>query len=316
MELAAAIKEQALGLGFDAVGITTAEPLDAAQIEHFQRWLADGGAEGLAFMKRHMEKRFAPAQLLPGAQSVICTAVHYKPAETQTALGQARIARFALYDDYHLFLKKQLRQLAEFIQSRLPQGTRWTYKICVDSVPLAERALAARAGLGFIGKNHMLIHPVLGSQLLLGELITTLPLPPDQPETLDGCGRCSRCLDACPTGALGADGLFRTNRCISYLTQYAHVSDCRVPLNRWIFGCDECLLACPYEQKAPFCQHAPPGFTPERTRLSLEEILRWETADFERYFKSSCVERIGLQKLRQNAAACLNRSDKPDGNTR
>lgn len=317
MNLAETIKKQALLLGFDAVGITTAEPLENVHLEQFHRWLAAGGADGLDYMKRHTEKRFAPARLLEGAQSVICTAVHYKPAEVSSDSGCARIARFAFYDDYHLFIKERLRRLADFIQSRLPKGTNWSCKICVDSAPLAERALAARAGLGFLGKNHLLIHPVLGGQLLLGELLTTLPLPPDRPEPMDGCGNCTRCLKACPAGALGDDGLFRTNRCISFLTQYArNLSDSCIPLNRWVFGCDECLLACPYEQKAPACRQRPPGFTPQRSMISPEEMLRWTQLDFERFFKHSCVERIGLQKLQQNAAACLSQSDKPNGNTR
>lgn len=315
MEPAEAIKAHARHLGFDAVGITTAAPLESTHQNHFRRWLTESGANGLEYMKRHIEKRFAPAQLLEGAQSVICAAVHYKPAEIPLSPGCARIARFALYDDYHRFLKERLRKLALFIESRLPKGTRWTYKICVDSAPLAERALAVRAGLGFIGKNHMLIHPVLGCQILLGELVTTLPLPPDRPTLPDGCGRCTRCLEACPTGALQPDGSFQTNRCISFLTQYTKdAGDFRS--GRWIFGCDECLAACPYEQKAPPCRIPPPGFTPERAALRPADILQWNSNDFERFFKKSCVERIGLKKLQQNAAACLKSSDKPTGNTR
>ncbi|HOQ05515.1 MAG TPA: tRNA epoxyqueuosine(34) reductase QueG [Anaerohalosphaeraceae bacterium] len=315
MELAEAIKTHTLQLGFDAVGITTAEPLDSMLPEYFRRWLAEGGADGLEYMKRHIQTRFAPAQLLEGAQSVICAAVHYKPADISFALGCAQIARFALYDDYHLFIREQLQQLACFIESCLPKGTRWTYKICTDSVPLAERALAARAGLGFIGKNHMLIHPVLGCQILLGELVTTLPLPPDGPALSDGCGGCTRCLQACPAGALRPDGFFQTNRCISFLTQYAGDA-AHLRTGRWIFGCDECLLVCPYEQKAPPCRTPPPGFTPQRAALRPEDILQWNSSDFERFFKNSCVERIGLKKLQQNAAACLKSSDKPTGNTR
>lgn len=315
MEPAEAIKTQALQLGFAAVGITTAEPLESVHIDRFLRWLEEGGADGLEYMKQHTEKRFAPAQLLQGAQSVICVAAHYKPAEIPISPGCAQIARFVLYEDYHRFLKERLRQLACFIESRLPKGTFWRYKICVDSVPLAERALAARAGLGFIGKNHMLIHPVLGCQLLLGELITTLPLPPDRPAAADGCGSCTRCIEACPAAALRPDGLFQTNRCISFLTQYAHDA-AQLQTGRWLFGCDECLLACPYEQKSPPCRTSPPGFTPERAALRPADILQWDSNDFERFFKNSCVERIGLKKLQQNAAACLKFSDKPTGNTR
>lgn len=317
MELAEWIKNEALQIGFDAVGITLAEPLDTLHIEHFHRWLAGGGADGLDYLKRNIEKRFAPDQLLEGAQSVICAAVHYKPADLPPSADSAQIASYALYDDYHLFMKERLRQLACRLENRLPKGTRWKYKICVDSAPLAERALAAHAGLGFIGKNHILIHPVLGCRILLGELLTTLPLPPDPPAVLDGCGNCTRCLESCPTGALKPDGFFQTNRCISFLTQYAaDVSGLQKNPARWVFGCEQCLRVCPYEQKAPPCRHPLPGFAPQRATFSLHEILQWKPRDFERFFKHSCVEKIGLSKLQQNAAACLTCQDRPSENTR
>ncbi len=312
MELAEAIKTEAFRLGFDAVGITTAEPLEPAHTQAFSRWLQEGCAEGLPYMKRHLGKRFSPSCLLEGACSVICVALHYKPPAFSQSSSIAQIAHFALYDDYHPIIKERLHRLAAFIQTRLTRNFPWRYKICVDSAPLAERALAVRAGLGFLGKNHMLIHPVLGSQILLGELLTTLPLPPDVPLSLDGCGRCSRCLEACPTGALHPNGLFQTSRCISFLTQYAaDFAGFEQKLGNRLFGCDSCLLACPYEQKAPPSRQTVLRFHPERTALPLQEILQWEQKQFDCLFKNSCIEKIGLNKLRQNAAACLNHQNKP-----
>ncbi|MHC4988799.1 MAG: tRNA epoxyqueuosine(34) reductase QueG [Planctomycetota bacterium] len=216
------IKQKALELGFDAVGITTAEPVAAAHIAYFQRWLADGNAGQMAYLHRNSEKRFDPAGLLAGAKSVICVALNYRPAKNDLPENPPiRIARFAQYIDYHPFIKDRLFQLAEFIQKETEARSGSAgikFKACVDSVPIAERALAQRAGLGFIGKNHMLIHPELGNQFLLGELVTTLELAPDAPTEDLSCGDCGRCLRACPTGALGFDGSFDARKCVSYLT--------------------------------------------------------------------------------------------------
>jgi epoxyqueuosine reductase len=193
----------------------------------------------------------------------------------------------------------------------LPPDFQWRYKAAVDTAPLAERALAQRAGLGFIGKNHMLIHPTLGSQLLLGQLVTTLDLPPDRPIQTAGCQDCDLCLRACPTGALSPDGFFLTNRCISYLTQYADdFSGLEQKVGPRLFGCDTCLLACPYEQTAPVCKKPDLGFHPQRTCLDPADILQWNPEQFEQQFKNSCVETIGLEKLKKNARICTGNREK------
>jgi epoxyqueuosine reductase len=197
MNLARDIKRKAIELGFDLVGITDASPLNAEQAELLADWLKAGHAGGMRYMHRNFEKRIDPSKLLEGARSVICLGLNYKPQKPLVSLRASKsdvrqsrqlcspdaptgkVAAYAQYQNYHAFIKNQLRRLMDFITSLA--GISVKFKICVDSVPLAERALAARAGLGFIGKNHMLINPTLGPQIFLGEIITNLKLQTDQP---------------------------------------------------------------------------------------------------------------------------------------
>ena len=185
MTLEQEIKNKARALGFDAVGITDAAPLDATHVARFQTWLDSGCAGAMHYMQRNFEKRIDPGALLDRAASVIVVALNYKPEVSRAAVPRPEtpplgtVAQYAQYDDYHTFMRPLLHELADFIRSATNGDAR--FKACVDSVPLAERALAVRAGLGFIGRNHMLIHPKLGPQVFLGELITTVRLDPDAP---------------------------------------------------------------------------------------------------------------------------------------
>lgn len=315
MSIEAHIKQKALEIGFDAVGITTAEPIESAQADYFRRWIEGGNAGKMGYLHRNIDKRFSPVKLLAGAKSVICVALNYRPQCSRSAplrkgkedACPAKIARFAQYEDYHPFIKERLFQLAEFM-CRIGHARTVKFKACVDSVPLAERALAQRAGLGFIGKNHMLIHPELGNQILLGELITTLELKPDEPLDNQSCGNCGRCLRACPTGALGPDGSFDARKCISYLT----IEDPLLPspdlsglagkeLN-YIFGCDECILACPYEADAPPRKNPDFRFHPEWQNLTPSQIQNMTEDGFQTIFAGSGFIRLGLTRLKCNAA--------------
>jgi len=304
MGLKEIIKQYAVGLGFDLVGITGADAIDAVQQQYFSGWLADGCAAGMGYLHRNSDKRFCPAKLLENTQSVICVAVNYTPPKTaQPDAGCLRVANFALYEDYHEFIRRRLYQLADFIAAQQPNIQ---FKVCVDSVPLAERALVHRAGLGFIGKNRILTHPTLGGQLLLGELLTTLPLEPDSPLQDNPCGDCRRCIEACPTGALTDKGL-DCRRCLSYLT-IEEPGD--IPgvfhseIGNRLFGCDACLLACPYSQNAPACSNPEFAFFPQRSTLTADLFAGWTQADFEAVFGGSTVARLGLEKLRRNARIC------------
>ena len=184
MSLSQEIKHKAIELGFDLFGVTDASPINTEQAEIFAQWLKSGFAGQMAYMHRNLQKRLDPGRLFENAQSIIVVGLNYtppkhKPELSGSAAPSGRIADYAQYEDYHSFIKGRLYQLTDFIKSLA--GDDLKFKICVDSVPLAERALAVRAGLGFIGKNHMLINPGLGCRIFLGEIITDLKLPADKP---------------------------------------------------------------------------------------------------------------------------------------
>ncbi len=310
MNLADSIKQKARQLGFDLVGITDALPIDEDQFKLFTDWLDSGYAGRMSYMHQNLNKRAKPAKLLENAQSLIVVGLNHTPPKTRKEPPEAtepkgRVANYARYEDYHPFIKKQLRKLTDFLSLLVGEGLQ--FKICVDSAPLAERALAARAGLGFIGKNHMLINPKLGPQILLGEIITSLKLEPDKPITAD-CSDCNKCLATCPTGALRADGQFDANKCISYLTiEYKDQipPDLAEKIGDRLFGCDECVLACPYQTNVPICSNADFTFYPNRAFLNLKEILKVTEYQFKTRFFNSPLARTGLQKLRTTAELCL-----------
>jgi len=346
MSLTDDIKHKAIELGFDLVGITEAAPIDADQMELLTGWLKSGFAGQMKYMHRNLQKRTDPAKLLEDAKSVICVGLNYKPPERSALLRTSRsdarqsdlrgaaaagkVAHYAQYEDYHPFIRERLGKLIDFVSSIAEAGHK--FKICVDSVPLAERTLAARAGLGFIGKNHMLINPKLGGQIFLGEVITTLKLQIDKPISfgseqkeplvLSGvegeesmnlitakCAKCNKCIDACPTGALRADGRFDANKCISYLTiEYKGQipSEPAEKIGDRLFGCDECVLACPWQRDAPVCKNKQFKFYDERARLNLQEVLNLSRQDFDMKLADSPIKRMGLERLKRNARICLN----------
>ena len=310
MTLLQEIKQQSLQLGFDLVGITDAEAIEADQVRLFTDWLSRGYAAQMEYMRRNFEKRIDPSKLLPGAQSVIVLGLNYtpherKPKDPKTSSAAGRVANFAQYEDYHLFIKKKLRALVAFVAERVGFGVQ--FKICVDVEPLAERALAVKAGLGFIGKNHMLINPQLGCQILFGEIITSLELSADKPIKGD-CSDCGKCIRACPTGALRPDGQFDANICISYLTiehKDKIPAELAEKIGDRIFGCDECVLACPWQKSAPVCKNREFKFYADRVVFDLKEVLNLNQQDFYNKFADSCFSRLGLENLKRNAKICL-----------
>ncbi|MHC4843484.1 MAG: tRNA epoxyqueuosine(34) reductase QueG [Planctomycetota bacterium] len=322
MEIGEKIKQKALDFGFDLVGITNAAPLDPKFFESFSKWLDAGCAADMHYLQNNLEKRFDPQKLLPNAKSIICLGLNYKPpvsdAEQQTSnesVGQ--IVSYAMYEDYHQFIKNKLRWFVIYINEVV--GHAFDFKICVDSVPIAERSLAQRAGLGFIAKNHILINPDLGCQIFLAEIITNLDLTfDDQFEAFDEktnnylssitCSSCSKCIEACPTGALKKDGSFDARLCISYLTiehKGSISSSLKGKIEDRLFGCEECLLVCPYQKNAPTCSNKDFRFHTERVEINLQNICSLSEKQFDTEFSNSPIHRIGLERLKRNAAICI-----------
>ena len=324
MSLSDKIKNKALELGFDIIGITDASDIGTEQTEAIKNWLDAGFAGQMNYMHRNLQKRTNPANLLENAQSVIVAGLNSKPPQqnqqeteprqknisTHTHTVEAsepagRVARYALYEDYHQFIKQRLYVLSDFISSLSTEQIR--SKVCVDSVPLAERALAVRAGLGFIGKNHMLIHPKLGPEIFLGEIITTLKLQCDKP-IAGNCGKCTKCIDTCPTGALKADGRFAADKCINYLTiEYKGEipPEAAKKIGNRLFGCDECVRVCPYQKKAPARTNTQLKYYPQRADIPLMKISELSEEAFEAEFSNSSLKRTGLNALKRNARICL-----------
>ena len=337
------IRRKALSLGFDLAGVTDAEPLHIDYLNHLLGWLDAGYAGEMTWMHKNLEKRINPAKLLAGAKSVIVVGLNYKPPLSLRAKQTqpfGHIAAYAHYEDYHPFIKKQLRKLVDYLIEITGPGLK--FQICVDSSPLLERALAVKAGLGFIGKNHMLTNPRFGPQIFLGEVITNLEIellngcghaarPPEadkfrqtlnaadasratggrmtQPDVFEGCQSCNKCLSACPTGALRPDGSFDATKCISYLTIEANTeipSELTPKIGNRLFGCSECVHACPFQQNAPTCANRQFAFYPDRAEIDLNEVLNLTENHFQIRFADSPILRPGLGHLKQVAQICLN----------
>ena len=299
------IKDLARDEGFDRVGITTADPTGCD--DRLTEWLEAGYAGTMDYLHRHREQRLNPRALVPGARSVICVAVNYhQPAPERPADGPTgRVARYAWGRDYHKVIKKKLRRIVRQIAECA--GGDFVARIFVDSAPIMERVLAARAGVGWIGKNGLVLHETTGSYLLLGEIVTSAAFEPDGPAT-DHCGTCRRCLDACPTGALVAPRVLDARRCISYAT-IEHRGEVPAPLRAStgdrVFGCDACQEACPYNRRAPATREPDfavlePGPFPD-----LVEMLLGPKDDGAGLPAGSALRRATVSMLGRNAAVAL-----------
>ena len=310
-QLAAEVKRRARELGFDLVGIAPAHA--SAYRDYLRDWLDDGRAGTMDYLGRRFEERVDPGVVLPGARSVVSVAINYhvplEPVPAGDRSEHGRVARYALGGDYHEPLKQRLYALADWLREIVP-GART--KTGVDTAPLMEKELAARAGIGWQGKNTCVINEHVGSWLLLGEVITTIDLPHDEP-AVDRCGTCTRCIDACPTAAITAPYQLDASRCISYLTiehQGEIEPGLRSQMGDWLYGCDVCQDVCPWNSKAPAAGDGllRPRF-PTGT-LDLREVLSWTTDDYRRTLRGSAMKRVKLPVLQRHAERALRNNGK------
>lgn len=295
MVLEESLKSQALQLGFSLVGIAPAGPAD--DFEHLQQWLASGFAGSMEYMSRHEAARRHPESILPEVRSVVMVGLEYgtrgivlKPPEAPSSA--AKVARYARGPNYHDILRGRLRELLNWVQEQKP-GCRG--RGVVDTAPLLERDFARRAGLGWIGKNTMLINKRLGSYMFLGALLLDCVLTPDAPHRGFHCGTCTACLDACPTAAFPAPGQLDARKCISYLTiEHRGPIDesLRTEVGDWIFGCDVCQEVCPWNRH----EMSQPEMVDAVALLGITDD------EFRHRFGGTAIERTRRRGLARNAA--------------
>ena len=304
--LADAIKAEAARLGFALCGITGAEP--PPHHRSYQQWLAEGRAGEMLYLGRQEPKRGDLSLVLPGAQSVVCVALNYSPEDGPPAPtaepGSGTVARYARFDDYHETFWARLESLLAFIQAQSPGASG---KVYCDTGPITERDLAMRAGLGWIGKHTNLISRRLGNWFFLGEIILNIPLPADTPETTH-CGTCTRCLPACPTGAITAPYQLDARRCISYLTIELKGSipeDLRPLIGTRIYGCDDCLAACPWNKFAVRSEDPAVAPRADLTAPDLLDLLALDDDGFRAKFKNSPIKRTKRRGLLRNVCVAL-----------
>jgi epoxyqueuosine reductase len=300
------IQQRARELGFDGCRFTTARPPDHAA--EFQRWL-DAGCHGeMQYLQRNADKRINPARVLADARTVITLAVSYNvdaaPVESNAGVT-GQIARYARFSDYHDVVGERLKTLAGFIDQFNPEGPRSLWY--VDTGPLLERDLAQRAGLGFIGKHTGLISLKLGNWIFLAEIITTLEMEPDAPEK-NHCGNCRRCIDACPTAAITAPFQLDARRCISYLTielKGPIPEEFRPAIGTRIYGCDDCLAACPWNRFAKEGALMRPHYRAALEGPDLIELLSLDEAEFKRRFEGTPLLRAKRRGFLRNVCVAL-----------
>jgi len=304
-----ALRQRARELGFDDCRVTTANAPESAP--RFQQWVAEGRHGEMGWLERNAARRVDPQRVLPGARSILTLAASYHVANCQLKAEEGSsgvIARYARFGDYHNILAEALKQLAQFLDEMGGPGTRSLWY--VDTGPLLERDLAQRSGLGFIGKHTNLISRRLGNWIFLAEIITSLELEPDTPEK-NRCGSCTRCMTACPTTAITAPFQLDARRCISYLTIELRGSiplELRPAMGVRVFGCDDCLEACPWNRFAHegrlMKAHARAGLA----QPDLLELLALDEAGFERRFAGTPIARARRSGLRRNVCVALGNS--------
>jgi epoxyqueuosine reductase len=303
------IKEHAGSLGFARAGVADLSRSPHADV--LQHWLAQGMAGTMAYMARQAARRNDPATILPGATRAIVVTRNYYSKDPPPTPGTGRVARYARGRDYHDALREPLAQLADYVRSLGNADT--IAKAYCDAGPVPERELAQRAGIGWIGKNTMLIDPTSGSFFFIAVILTNLDIALDLPFEADRCGSCRRCLDACPTGALPEERVLDSRRCISYLTiehRGPLEQEAGALLGDWVFGCDVCQEVCPWNIK--FARPADDPVleaSPALARLELGHLADISDAEFHQRYGQTALVRAGADGMRRNAGLAAEHAD-------
>lgn len=294
------IIKRAKEVGFSDCGVASAEYLsdDSRKVE---QWLAEGCEGAMSYLDRNKDKRYDPRLLVEGTKSIVTVICNYFPEKMLPAEDNFKIAKYAYGTDYHQVMKDRLQLLLDYIETAC--GPMEGARMFVDSAPVLDRAWAVRCGLGFIGKNTMLIHPKKGSFFFVGHLFLPIAIESRNEVITNRCGRCTRCLDACPTGALKAPFVIDARKCISYLTiEYKGglEAEDKSAFHDWIYGCDICQDVCPYNRFS--VAQTDPAFHPSPELMSMRKA-DWRRLDEEKFkmlFEKSAVQRAGFAGLKRN----------------
>lgn len=313
-----AIQHRAKELGFQQLGVTSTDL--GQHVERYKQWLQKGYHADLDYMHTHGSKRWTPDELIEGTLRVISVRMDYLPEEMESANRQladpeaAYVSRYTLGRDYHKLIRNRLKHLIGFIREQ--SEAELDFRAFVDSAPVLERAIAQQAGLGWFGKNTMIINREAGSWFFLGEIYTNLELPLTGSYEQEHCGRCTACLDVCPTNAFNGPYSLDTRKCISYLTienKNAIPLELRKPIGNRIFGCDDCQLVCPWNK---FAEHSSEDDFSPRNKLDeakLTELFSWTEEEFLKNTEGSAIRRAGYEGWLRNIAVALgNAPSKPD----
>lgn len=298
-KLSEEIKQKAIEIGFSDCGIAEAKPL-VEESNKLNDWLIQGYHAEMHYMNNHFEKRIDPKKLLEGAKSVISVLLNYYPKEVLSSDDNLTISKYAYGLDYHYVLKDKLNELNEFIE-RLAGS--FSSRIFVDSAPVMDKVWAQKSGLGWIGKNTCLISKKKGSFFFIGEIICDLELAYDPPENEEYCGNCTRCIDACPTGALKGPYELDARKCISFLTienKDEIPNKFKGKLANWIFGCDICQDVCPHNKFSIATQVEEFHPKPALKAMKTKDWLDLDKAGFKTLFKNTCLERSKFEGLKRN----------------
>ena len=291
------IQKEAKRLGFDACGVSKAEFLEE-EAPRLEKWLLNQMNGKMTYMENHFDKRLDPRLLVPDAKSVISLSLNYYPSQIQNKEAP-KISKYAYGEDYHFVIKDKLKALLNFIQDEIGQVNG---RVFVDSAPVMDKAWAAKSGIGWLAKNSNLINQKRGSFFFIAELILDLDLEPDAP-TLDHCGTCTRCIDACPTQAIVQPYVVDGSKCISYLTielKESIPNEFKGKMDDWMFGCDVCQDVCPWNKFS--LTHVEERFHPNAQLLSMNK-KDWQELThevFSKVFKKSAVKRTKFEGLKRN----------------